>query len=139
MPSKKSEAKATTPDLPPAVPQSAPAKPGATKAGPAALTPEAPSTGKAAAGAATSGPAPSTSPGAARSAPPPTAASPADPSPFAPSADRETRIRERAYAIWERKGHQDGTHEDHWHEAAREIDEEDGKGAPGSPSDPPAA
>jgi hypothetical protein len=35
--------------------------------------------------------------------------------------DREQEIRERAYAIWERDGCPAGVAEDHWHEAAREV------------------
>ncbi|WP_442582102.1 DUF2934 domain-containing protein [Mesorhizobium sp. ASY16-5R] len=38
---------------------------------------------------------------------------------------RERRIQKRAYELWERAGRQDGTHEKHWHDAVREIDEED--------------
>lgn len=37
--------------------------------------------------------------------------------------DKEDRIRQRAYEIWEREGRPHGRHEDHWHEASR--------GAPG--------
>lgn len=38
--------------------------------------------------------------------------------------DREHRIRERAYEIWERQGKADGDHERHWQEASSEIDSE---------------
>ncbi|HEV7436931.1 MAG TPA: DUF2934 domain-containing protein [Pseudorhizobium sp.] len=38
--------------------------------------------------------------------------------------DREHRIRERAYEIWERQGKADGHHERHWQEASSEIDGE---------------
>ena len=36
-------------------------------------------------------------------------------------SDREERIRQRAYAIWQSEGHDHGRHEDHWHRAEREI------------------
>jgi hypothetical protein len=36
-------------------------------------------------------------------------------------SDREERIRQRAYAIWQSEGHRHGRHEDHWHRAEREI------------------
>ncbi|WP_413813931.1 DUF2934 domain-containing protein [Mesorhizobium sp. Root695] len=34
-------------------------------------------------------------------------------------------MRTRAYEIWEREGRRHGSHEQHWHQAAREIDGED--------------
>jgi len=37
----------------------------------------------------------------------------------------DPRIRERAYAIWEREGRPEGRHLDHWDQATREIAEED--------------
>lgn len=48
---------------------------------------------------------------------------------------REQRIRTRAYEIWENTGRSEGSHETHWHEATRQIDEEDaaGKGVSGLP------
>jgi hypothetical protein len=36
-------------------------------------------------------------------------------------SDREERIKQRAYAIWQSEGHRHGRHEDHWHRAEREI------------------
>jgi hypothetical protein len=36
-------------------------------------------------------------------------------------SDREERIRQRAYEIWQSEGHGHGRHEDHWHRAEREI------------------
>ena len=36
-------------------------------------------------------------------------------------SDREERIRQRAYQIWQSEGHAHGRHEDHWHQAEREI------------------
>jgi Protein of unknown function (DUF2934) len=40
---------------------------------------------------------------------------------------KEERIRERAHKIWESKGRPHGDHEADWHQAAREIDEQDGE------------
>jgi hypothetical protein len=40
--------------------------------------------------------------------------------------DRETRIRQRAHAIWEAEGRPEGQDEAHWKRAAAEIDAEDG-------------
>ena len=40
-------------------------------------------------------------------------------------ADRLTRIRERAYAIWEAEGRPHGRDVEHWARAANEIDAED--------------
>ena len=40
--------------------------------------------------------------------------------------DRQHRIRQRAHAIWERHGRPDGADRDHWDQATREIDAEDG-------------
>jgi len=37
----------------------------------------------------------------------------------------DPRIRERAYAIWEREGRPEGQHLQHWEQATREIAEED--------------
>jgi hypothetical protein len=47
------------------------------------------------------------------------------------SSDKEDRIRTRAYQIWDRQGRTDGQHEEHWAQASRELDSEDG-GSPGS-------
>lgn len=38
--------------------------------------------------------------------------------------NREARIRERAHRRWEDEGRPEGRHEDHWHDAAREVDGE---------------
>ncbi|PSJ64492.1 hypothetical protein C7I84_05990 [Mesorhizobium ephedrae] len=43
------------------------------------------------------------------------------------SETRHQRIRQRAYDLWEREGRQDGTLEKRWHDAVREIDDEDGR------------
>jgi len=39
-----------------------------------------------------------------------------------PPPDREQRIRERAYAIWERQGQPHGQDTAHWEEAERDHD-----------------
>lgn len=41
------------------------------------------------------------------------------------TSDRDSRVRERAYQRWEAEGRPAGRHDDHWHEAAREVDGED--------------
>ena len=38
--------------------------------------------------------------------------------------DRSDKIRDRAYAIWQREGGAHGDHERHWHQAEMEIDRE---------------
>ncbi len=40
-------------------------------------------------------------------------------------ADMQERISVRAYRIWEEKGRPHGSSDDHWHQAKREIEEED--------------
>jgi hypothetical protein len=42
---------------------------------------------------------------------------------------REHRIRERAYALWEAEGRQEGVHDDHWHRARQEIEEGERSGS----------
>lgn len=39
--------------------------------------------------------------------------------------DKQHRIRQRAHAIWESRGHPHGHDRDHWEQATREIDAED--------------
>ena len=39
--------------------------------------------------------------------------------------DREQRIRERAYRLWEQEGCPDGREHEHWHQAASEVASED--------------
>ena len=39
--------------------------------------------------------------------------------------DKHERIRQRAFEIWEQAGRPEGEHEQHWHQAAREIEAED--------------
>ena len=41
--------------------------------------------------------------------------------------DRESRIRERAYALWEEAGRPDGEHDTHWTAAKREIEKGGGE------------
>jgi Protein of unknown function (DUF2934) len=43
----------------------------------------------------------------------------------ADSSDREERIRQRAYRLWEEAGRPEGTAQDHWHRAAQDLDRED--------------
>ena len=38
--------------------------------------------------------------------------------------DREERIRQRAYDLWQKEGAPEGRHQDHWHEATAQIDAE---------------
>ncbi len=38
----------------------------------------------------------------------------------------EKRIRERAHQIWEHEGRPEGRHEEHWSQARRQIETEDG-------------
>ena len=38
--------------------------------------------------------------------------------------DRDARVRERAYRIWEEEGAPDGRDQEHWRQAEREIDGE---------------
>jgi hypothetical protein len=45
------------------------------------------------------------------------------------STELEERIRQRAYELWEREGSQHGNDQDHWHQAALEIEEEDREAA----------
>ena len=40
-------------------------------------------------------------------------------------ADRDARIRDRAYQIWLREGRRHGHHEAHWQQAVREIEAEE--------------
>ena len=42
--------------------------------------------------------------------------------------DKEDRIRVRAFEIWQKSGQPEGSHDDHGHQATREIDAEDGIG-----------
>jgi hypothetical protein len=53
--------------------------------------------------------------------------------------DEETRIRERAYAIWEREGRPDGRHGEHWAQACRELAAETTVGGAAPGVNPPPA
>jgi len=48
--------------------------------------------------------------------------------------EREARVRERAYAIWEREGRPEGGAEQHWAQAEAELRAEEGAGAGGPAS-----
>ena len=41
--------------------------------------------------------------------------------------DRENRIRQRAYELWQQDGAPDGKPDDHWYQAEREIDQGGGE------------
>ena len=41
------------------------------------------------------------------------------------ASEKQDRIAQRAYAIWQAEGHPDGRHEEHWHRAAGEIETAD--------------
>ena len=45
-------------------------------------------------------------------------------------SDRETRIRDRAQAIWEEEGRPEGRDREHWERAAAEVDAEERAGVP---------
>ena len=38
--------------------------------------------------------------------------------------DREERVRQRAYLLWEQEGRPHGRHEDHWHQASQDVADE---------------
>jgi len=40
------------------------------------------------------------------------------------SDDRQTRVSRRAYELWEQEGGEHGRHEDHWHRAEAEIEDD---------------
>ena len=44
---------------------------------------------------------------------------------FGAHRSREDRVRARAFRLWEEEGEGNGSHEDHWHRASREIDDEE--------------
>ena len=39
--------------------------------------------------------------------------------------DREQKVRERAYSLWEQEGGEHGRHEEHWQRAEAELGDED--------------
>jgi hypothetical protein len=49
------------------------------------------------------------------------------------TADRNTRIQERAYHLWLEEGRPDGRHEEHWRRAESELIEEERSLRDGSP------
>ncbi len=51
--------------------------------------------------------------------------------------DRETRIRERAYTLWEEDGRPEGRADEYWARARRIIESEDEPRAPDMVADPP--
>jgi len=51
--------------------------------------------------------------------------------------DEETRIRERAYAIWEREGRPEGRHGEHWDQACQELAGETSVGGAAPGVNPP--
>jgi Protein of unknown function (DUF2934) len=52
--------------------------------------------------------------------------------------EKQRRIEERAYALWEAEGQLHGRHEEHWHRAAREIEAEE-TASPSVKRSPPRA
>jgi Protein of unknown function (DUF2934) len=44
---------------------------------------------------------------------------------LARSSDREERIRQRAYKLWEEAGRPEGAAQDHWERAAQDLDREE--------------
>lgn len=55
------------------------------------------------------------------------------------SDDREHKVRERAYALWETEGRPSGRHEDHWHRANSEFAEAPAENTTQAEAAPPAA
>jgi hypothetical protein len=51
--------------------------------------------------------------------------------------DLETRIRERAYALWEKDGRPEGRADEYWEQARRFIEAEDDPKAPDMAANPP--
>ena len=41
------------------------------------------------------------------------------------TGDKQERIRQRAFELWEQAGSPEGEHEQHWYQATREIEAED--------------
>jgi hypothetical protein len=41
------------------------------------------------------------------------------------TSDRDERIRQRAYRLWEEAGRPEGAAQDHWDRAAQDLDRED--------------
>ncbi|MCL6708002.1 DUF2934 domain-containing protein [Pseudomonas sp. R2.Fl] len=53
--------------------------------------------------------------------------------------DREQRIRERAYGIWQSEGGVHGLHDDHWRRAESELNAEEAEPDTGLPPEAPQA
>jgi hypothetical protein len=53
------------------------------------------------------------------------------------SQDLETRIRERAHALWEEDGRPEGRADEYWERARRFIEAEDDPKAPDMAANPP--
>jgi hypothetical protein len=54
------------------------------------------------------------------------------------ASEREERIRQRAYRLWEEAGQPEGAAQDHWDRAAQDLDREDAKiQRPGAPGEKP--
>lgn len=51
------------------------------------------------------------------------------------SNDRDRKVRDRAYALWESEGRPAGRHDDHWYRASNEVDTD----PPSAPEPTPAA
>jgi hypothetical protein len=41
------------------------------------------------------------------------------------NSEKQRRVEERAYALWEADGQLHGKHDEHWHRAAREVEAEE--------------
>ena len=48
----------------------------------------------------------------------------------------QERICQRAHEIWEGEGRPEGRHAEHWAQASREIEAQDGKASPPAPTSP---
>jgi hypothetical protein len=53
--------------------------------------------------------------------------------------NRDERIRQRAYEIWEREGRPEGRHDEHWRRAAEEELAREGAGTPAGAGEEPKA
>ena len=50
------------------------------------------------------------------------------------SDDRERKVRERAYALWESEGRPSGRHDEHWYRAGNEVDTDPPSAADAAPA-----
>ncbi|HZP20631.1 MAG TPA: DUF2934 domain-containing protein [Bauldia sp.] len=53
--------------------------------------------------------------------------------------DREARLRQRAYELWEKAGRPEGRHEEHWYQALTEIPDDEAAVGMTTPMPPAAA